>query len=204
MKYAGGHGGRRQLLEDEERRRRRRMRSQGCRWIGVKGMRLEARHGRGLPRIISFNYSKMSGWITSYFFLELTFNGLSALTAITDSFYILPLGERKRTRTSLTSSSTSLLVFGCPIKIDRGRILDRRYDNLSSPEPRTILRNRRASQSRCSQKLAVREIDYAMFAKVWLLATLSPRANAHPQRYLCSLTARCVVNLSDALSSHES
>lgn len=60
-------------------------------WIGVKGMRLEARRGRGLPRIISFNYSKMSGWITSYFFLELTFNGLSALTATTDSFYILPL-----------------------------------------------------------------------------------------------------------------
>lgn len=65
-------------------------------WIGVKEMRLEARRGRGLPRIISFNYSKMSGWITSYFFLELTFNGLSALTATTDSFYILPLRERKR------------------------------------------------------------------------------------------------------------
>lgn len=46
-------------------------------WIGAKGMR--PRRGRGLPRIISFNYSKMSGWITSYFFLELTFNGLSAL-----------------------------------------------------------------------------------------------------------------------------
>jgi len=34
----------------------------------------------------------MSGWITSYFFLELTFNGLSAAPpATTDSFYILPL-----------------------------------------------------------------------------------------------------------------
>jgi len=143
-------------------------------WIGVKGMRLEARRGRGLPRIISFNYSKMSGWITSYFFLELTFNGLSVLTATTDSFYILPLGERERerTRASLTPSSTSsLVVFDCPIKIDRGRVLDGHDDNLSSPEPRTILRNRRARQSRCSQKLAVREIDYAMFAKVWLLTT---------------------------------
>lgn len=115
-------------------------------WIGVKGMRLEARRGRGLPRIISFNYSKMSGWITSYFFLELTFNGLSALTATTDSFYILLLREGERERgekeNALTSSSTSSLVFGRPIKIDRGRVLDGRDDNLSSPEPRTILRNR--------------------------------------------------------------
>jgi len=79
-------------------------------WIGVKGMRLEARRGRGLPRIISFNYSKMSGWITSYFFLELTFNGLSVLTATTDSFYILPLGERERENTRVPNTVIDIVV----------------------------------------------------------------------------------------------
>lgn len=96
MKYAGGHGRRGQLLQDEER-------TGGCwgledaegvGWIGAKGMRhtkLVAGIEGAATRIISFNYSKMSGWITSYFFLELTFNGLSTLPATTDSFYILPL-----------------------------------------------------------------------------------------------------------------
>lgn len=138
-------------------------------WIGArKGW--GSTRGRGLPRIISFNYSKMSGWITSYFFLELTFNGLSALPATTDSSYILPLEEGGRSLPNVID----IVVVGLrsPIKIDR--VLDGRDDNLSSSEPRTILRNRRASRSRCSQKLAVRKIDYAMFAKVWLLATAEP------------------------------
>jgi len=133
MKYAGGHGGRGQLLG---RRREEASRGEDAKprvsggWIGAKEMRPEASTGgRGLPRIISFNYSKMSGWITSYFFLELTFNGLSALPATTDSFYILPLVKRKererergRVRACVPNIVVDIVVVvglhGRPIKID--------------------------------------------------------------------------------------
>lgn len=115
--------------------------------------------------------------------------------------------EGRNARVCLDIVVVVVVLFGRPIKIDRGEgggeespVHDGRGDNLSSAGPHTILRNRRASRSRCSQKLAVREIDYAMFGKVCLLAIPRFRvARAHPRRYLCSLTARCVVNLSGPL-----
>jgi hypothetical protein len=119
--------------------------------------RSSTRGPKGLPRIISFNYSKMSGWITSYFFLELTFNGLSAaLPATTDSFYILPLEagqgnretererEREIERGRKGHTRDAFSTWSLPVLLDRPIKIDGRAITYHRRDRRTILRNRRA------------------------------------------------------------
>lgn len=88
MKYAGGHTVRGVGRRWKWRRaltRRERGRKEGGRKIrqGLAWTRL----GGGFPRIISFNYWKMSGWITSYLLLSFFFFFLffsSSLPILTD------------------------------------------------------------------------------------------------------------------------